>query len=238
VQPPGGYPPQTPPPAPAEWRPSRPGVVITVDRVFGVFSSSGTRSAGAPDVSETSVNFLGGSPTSSFNPFAVPLVTVNGIVGPGVTIGGGIGYASDSRKDGNGPDSKLEMSSFAVAPRIGGIIDLGSAASLWLRGGITYSSQKYVNTFVCSVSGTGANETCTQTQKTSVLDFSLDPVFILTPIPHLGILVGPTVDVALSGKEALELPTSFPTDPNAPATGDQDFRLSSFGLAAGVALFL
>jgi hypothetical protein len=206
--------------------------------VFGVFSASGTRSAGASDVSETTVNFLGGSPTSSFNPFAVPLVTLSGIFGPGVTVGGGLGYASDSRNDGAGPGSKLDMSSFAVAPRIGGIVDLGSAASLWLRGGLTYSSQKYVTTFVCSVSPTGADETCTQTQKTSALDFSLDPVFILTPIPHLGILVGPTVDIALSGKETLEVPTTVPTDPNAPAAPGDDFRLSSFGIAAGVALFL
>jgi hypothetical protein len=76
------------------------------------------------------------------------------------------------------------------------------------------------------------------TQTISALDLSLDPMFVFSPIPHLGFLVGPTVDAALRGNETLDQRPALISDPNVPPVYDRDFRLSSFGIAAGVALFL
>jgi hypothetical protein len=220
-------------------------VVIAVDRVFGLFLATGTRSAtqgsAEEDVSETTVNVLGGSPSSSYNPFAVPLLSVSGIVGSGITVGGGIGYASDSRKQGATIPVNVDMSTFAAAPRVGFVVDLGRVASLWLRGGLTYSAQKYVTSFGCGSPPTYADVTCTSTQTIKALDLSFDPVFVLSPVAHLGFLIGPTADVALSGSDEDEQrPSVTFTDPNSPVRGAdvRDLHLSSFGVAAGVALFL
>jgi hypothetical protein len=242
---PPSYPPHQAPtgqsasPQPAEWHPSQASVVVALDRVFGFYLSSGTRGVqenvpGSPDseFSGSTVNVIGGGPTGSSNPFAVTVVSLNGIVGPGVTFGGGIGYISDSRKDRPGVSS-TDWSAVVIAPRIGYVLDLGRTASLWFRGGLTYSSQKYIIGFACVSPDTGTTGTCSQASRISALDLSLDPMFVFAPIPHLGFLFGPTAEVALSGTESF-----VATDPSFPGTGDRDFRLSSFGFAAGVALFL
>jgi hypothetical protein len=168
----------------------------------------------------------------TFNPFSTPFASLDGVVGPGITFGGGIGYQGDHQelKDAQ----TVDLSAFVVAPRVGFIQEIGKVVSVWLRGGVTYSSQKAVTTqAVCPFSSCGPPTT----QAFSMLDLSVDPTFVFTPFPHLGILLGPTVDVALAGTETFE-PIVGNTDPNSPAiTPEREFRLSSFGAAASVALF-
>jgi hypothetical protein len=54
-------------------------------------------------------------------------------------------------------------------------------------------------------------------------------MFVLSPIPHVGIMFGPTIDVGLSGTRKLEPTNGEP---------DVDVKVSNFGLQAGIALML
>jgi hypothetical protein len=184
------------------------------------------------DLSGTSVNVLGGSPVGSFNPFSVPFVAAHGVVGSGLTFGGGIGYQTDSQKDGL---LTKDVSALSVAPRVGYIVDLGSVVSIWIRVGVTYSSQTTERSSECPPNTFCTPQSLKQTR--SMFDLSLDPMFVFSPLPHLGLLLGPTIDVALSGTED-NGPIITTTDPNSPPLGpERELRLSSFGVAAGVALF-
>lgn len=229
-------------PEQSEWHPSHPGVIVSVERAFGFYFSTGSReglgqrpvagSSADSDLSGTTANVLGGGPMGSFNPFSAPLVAVHGAVG-GFTFGGGIGYQADTQKSGL---LTTDLNALTVAPRVGYVVDLGSAVSVWIRAGVAYSSQTTERSWECQPGATS----CTQQslkQTSSLFDLSLDPMFVFSPIPHLGVLLGPTIDVALSGTQNDGPITTF-TDPNSPPLSpERELRLSSFGVAAGVALF-
>lgn len=227
-------PPVSPPaaePEPSEWAPSQPGVILSVERAFGVYGSSGGPSTGG--WSGSSINFLGGSPTGDFDPFSVPFVALYGVFGRGFTFGGGIGYQGASQKQ---TGTHNDLSAIVLAPRIG-FITSGKTVAIWLRGGLTYSSQRFEYSADC----TPGDSTCaaaSSKQTFSVIDASFDPMVVFTPIPRVGILVGPAIEIALSGKQSLDIPASAGVVSTTPSTGESDFRLSSFGVAAGLALFL
>src|SRR6185503_17112340 len=109
--------------------------------------SAGRAAVVESDLSGTTVNVLGGSPMGSFNPFSVPFVAVHGVVGGGFTFGGGIGYQTDTQKDGL---RTTDIDALVVAPRAGYILDLGSVVSVWIRGGVTYSAQSTEPTYDCA----------------------------------------------------------------------------------------
>jgi hypothetical protein len=219
-------------------------MILSVEDVLGVhfMSESLSASSGAAGVepsdsfTDTTVNFIGGNPTGSFNPFAVPFLMLSGVVRGGVTIGGGIGYGSDSRKQSSDSATTVDLDALVFAPRLGVVTRLGRSFSLWLRGGVTYSVQHINSSFGCVQAGLTPCAPQTSNQTDRAVDLSFDPMFVYTPIPHVGLLFGPAVEIGVSGAESVSYSGGGIGTSN--SSTDRDMKLSSFGVSAGVALFL
>jgi hypothetical protein len=168
---------------------------------------------------------------NAVNPYTMPMLTFHGVVAGGLTIGGGIGYASTSGKHDSVSSSGGTVSiddptrtAIAFAPRIGYLASFSPTFGIWAKGGITYFSQKSesppytdCSTGPCLTIGGGESSI-------NGVAIALDPMIVLSPVPHVGIIFGPTLDIGVSGTMA--------------QTGgaDRDLTLSNFGVAAGIAL--
>jgi hypothetical protein len=182
-------------------------------------------------LSGTSVNLLGGSQTGSIDPFGLASLSVHGVVGPGVTIGGGVGIQSDSGTEdaGTPTSSEITITTVAVSPRVGYILSATKSISVWFRGGITYSSMTFEQQSQCPPGAIICLGTVSST--ISLVALSLDPMLVIAPIPHVAFLVGPAFDFGLSGNQAT-------TVQGGSASSDRDRKASSYGVAAGLAVFL
>ena len=231
-------------------------VILSADRLFGVSSWSSTSSldfAGThaeAEASGTMVNVLwsntalgsgGGS-----NHFAMPRLSIDGFVAPNVTLGGSVGFISisgsakasvkstgspgtSSSSDRDFPDT----TAFIVSPRIGGVVMAGERVAFWLRGGITYfhSSSESTTTQPSGINGMTSVTTTTTSDGTAL---TIDPQIVILPADHVGLTIGPAIDVGLGGStetKTTPAPTSLASPPAA------DSKISSYGAAAGLLVF-
>ncbi len=163
--------------------------------------------------------------------FTVPRVGFDYVLFPNVTIGGDLvvfftlggnsstdttpnGGATTSNSVGN-PSSLV----LGLAPRGGYILRLTDLVSLWLRGGFSY--------YVANAKTTVGADTVTTSTNQFALD--LDPQFVVTPIPHLGVTLGLTADIPIAGGHSSE------TDTNGMSvTNSASSSILFFGLTAGL----
>jgi len=80
---------------------------------------------------------------------------------------------------------------FVVAPRLGVALPMGESTSLWLRGGLTYSKQKF------SLLGS--------TTMTFVMP-AADALLVLSPVEHFAFTLGALAEVSAYGKVKAEAP--------------------------------
>jgi hypothetical protein len=179
-----------------EWRPSDPGFILGVERLVGIYAMSTSGNAHAVTVLSLAGNT--GFPPS---PLTSPQLSAHGVVGSGLTLGGGISF---SRWD-PGTGSNDAWTAFTISPRIGFLVALSPSLAIWAKGGISFVSMSF------------GKDPITWTE------LSLDPVLAFFPIPHVGLLVGPAVDIGLSSSN------------NSSSTSS---KLSNYGVSAGLAVFL
>jgi hypothetical protein len=111
------------------------------------------------------------------------------------------------------------------APRVGIFLEATPTVAVWLRGGITRLA---VSSEIDDVDGfDGSSSKISSTL--SFWDLTLDPQLVISPIPHIGITLGVTLDIGLSGE--LERTVGSTTKTN-------DVTASSYGVTSGlVAMF-
>src|SRR6266542_3590419 len=205
-------------------------VIFSADRLFGVWSWNSTASTTAGtttaegEASGTMVNVLWGNSSTGagINVSAIPRLGVDAFIG-NLTLGGSLGFMSSSGSSkaiGAATSTDLpDASTFVISPRVGYAIALGEYVALWLRGGITYyssSADQAVDNGTVTVSASGSMLT-------------LDPQFVILPIPNAGITVGPVVEIGLGGSVEVQ-------SPNLP-TLSVDTTESTFGVGAGLLLY-
>jgi hypothetical protein len=253
-------PPQSPPPSPpadeetaqvdvpeeAPWAVRDSIFVVAGERLFGLSIVSSTAESGsssgvfgAPDDSEfsaTQLNLLYGNNSldavGNVNPYATPHLSIHGVVAGGLTLGGSIGFMTTSGEvetteedpfDGSTTTNRSDApdrSAFIIGPKIGYLVAANSTVAFWLRAGITYFS----------LAAEESEDGDTFEQSVNGISFSIDPMLVITPIPHVGLMLGPVIDVGLSGKVEAKATGSFSGDSEA------DFKFSNFGAAAGLAV--
>jgi hypothetical protein len=245
----GGAPSPTPEMAPAvtdaagTWKASNAKFIIAGERLFGIsavagsFTPQGDQSYSG---SATMVNLLWSNPSlnirgqSAVNPYAMPMLTFHGVIAGGLTLGGGLGYSTISgnheEPDPGGGGGKATIdeptrSVFTFAPRVGYLASLSPSFGIWAKGGITFASQAASAKNVCDGTGTCGDVTTTL----SGLALDLDPMLVFTPVPHVGILFGPVIDIGLSGTLSSE---------SGGNKVEEDLKISNFGAAAGIALLI
>lgn len=162
-------------------------LIITGERLFGY---SYTSTKGPQDSKNVDSNFSllvpsggGGDATA----YTGPSVGIHYPVIPQLTVGAQLGllYAGGSTKQGDVSKDKDSTFAFYLAPRVGYILGINPGAYIWLRGGVSYFN-----------ASTGDGD---QEFTRSGFGVTIDPMFVLTPVNHFGITLGPTVDLPLSG---------------------------------------
>jgi hypothetical protein len=193
-------------------------LVLGADRLFPLLSYTAI-SAGSGTTSSTqkntSISLLGGiGLAQSF--YNVPRLAFDYALTENVTIGGAVfAYItlSATQSSGSGTSSDLsKLTLVGVAPRMGYLLPLSSSVWLWPRAGITYDS-------LTSSPPTGSSSTINQ------FAANIDAMFVLSPVEHVGITLGPEVDVPISGSSSSGSGTS---------TDTSQFHV---GLTAGLAVW-
>ena len=98
----------------------------------------------------------------------------------GLSLGGALLYSDTNSVNPQQPPG----TTFGLAPRVGFAIPFNATVALWLRAGFTYLTE--------SISGGG-----------NLWQFSPggEAYFVITPVSHFGITIGPWVEVGVAGKE-------------------------------------
>jgi hypothetical protein len=209
-------------------------IMISAERLFGLtFPSVVTEDGDSHDKttqSRTNIALLFTPLSAVQSPYEIPRAAIDFNVASGFTVGGAIGFMSSTGKTKFEPamppprpdrdDATITM--FLFTPRIGYVLPLSPMFGFWPRAGITYYSISAENT------STG-NMPVTIKQTTNGFAVDIEPMFVITPVNHFGITVGPTVDLPLSGTRSV---TSTPADPTPPA--DDKVKYTSFGLNVGL----
>jgi hypothetical protein len=176
----------------------------------------------------TDVTFLGAGP-ESVNPFIFPRVAFDGMLSNGLTLGGSVSYFVTSGEsevpdvDGSGAIVKRESPTttvFSFSPRLGFLLQASEKVGIWLRGGVTRVSLTTERQQIFN------GEIFSTTETQTMLDVTLDPQLVISPVPHVGLLVGAAVDIGASG--TLEETSN--------GIKEQDgLTVSSYGVTAGLA---
>lgn len=207
---------------------------ISAERLMG-YSWTKTKSEGNFDPGDNDVEIEGSRTQfdllargSVDSPFVAPRLAFDYFVINGLSVGGSIAYYTyeedDPTQTTNGNSVDLDEESghgFLFAPRVGYLYMFSPVLGIWPRAGITYAS----GTTEVNDRNPGPGNADTEFNA-SVLDLSLEGMLVITPVPHGGFTVGPTVDIPLAGSGEVTIGDN---------SNDLDkVRITSIGIQAGV----
>jgi hypothetical protein len=216
--------------------------ILSADRLFGVHAWSvkseqnamGAAPASTNTLSGTDIDLLWGTGSGvtaagSANIYQIPRLAFDYVFGPGITVGGALGYlhrsGSLSTTMNNTTVSRDQPSAngFLVSPRGGYALELTPLLAIWLRAGISYFS----------LSDESTNNAGTTTTKHNLHGFSLglDPQLVITPVAHAGFMVGPIADIPLSGNFNTQQTGMMNT------SVDNTVKVANYGVSAGVLVY-
>lgn len=176
------------------------------------------------DTTRTQLDFLARGNVN--NPFVAPRIGFDYFVIDGLSIGGALAYYSSEYDGdetfGNNTDDidKETNSGWAIAPRVGYCFMFTEMIGLWPRGGFTYASGKE------ETDPANPPNAPDQQFEASVLDLTLEGMLVITPVPHAGFMVGPTLELPLSG--------SGETDVGGTKQDLDEIKITTIALQAGV----
>ena len=207
--------------------------VFGVERVTGVFWNSFKLETDTTTITSTGTDIaLFGNGVES-SPHSLPRLGLDYFVIEGFSLGGSLVYWRSSGETesetpaGSATTDNPTTSQFLIHPRVGYSFVIDETFAVWPRAGITYSNLSTEDTDTNPATGAEV----TQTTSISNLALSLDVPVVISPIENFAILIGPFVDLGVSGTFSIE------NDP-APAGGDppeQDSKLTTIGLSMGIA---
>jgi hypothetical protein len=224
-------------------------VIVGAERLTGVGAESVTQTQEEGGVEseqtvDTTTIALLGSGRGSLLPLGgslFPRIGVDGVLGPGVTLGGSLMYTRTSGEVENSvtvagetdtsKDDQPTISWLLLHPRVGYMAPLSPTFWIWPRGGITYSVTSLESENEAFINGVVTNQT-----RETTLTFTqatLELLFLASPLEGGAITSGAYADLPLGGESATEIDPRDPVDPEPEAL---DMSLVSYGLVAGVAL--
>ena len=149
----------------------------------------------------------GGTPSTT-----VPRLALDYFVAEGISVGGSLVFISSSGTQETGSQSAdlPTVTNFLISPRVGYAMQFDETFSFWPRAGITYISTKA--------------DSDADTESWHGLDLTVEGMFGISPFSHFAILVGPYLDLGLSGTATSE--------PQGGPSTDTDAKLTGFGLTS------
>jgi hypothetical protein len=215
---------------PDGWNAARSVFILSVESLAGaayyrqtLSHEEGSRTAEAT-VSGPSIGVFRGASSSDLA-LEQPRLAFDAVVQPGFTLGAAFGYSTYSASvdfETNVPAAPLpdvegsSVSCLLVQPRIGYLVPASSKVAVWLRGGAFFLR-------LTSESDSGGDE-----MDETAFGLVLDPMLVISPIEHVGLLFGPQLDFGLTG--------SVQSKSGGQDRPELDFTRSSYGVSAGLAL--
>jgi hypothetical protein len=184
---------------------------VGVERVFGLDYTSETTKAPGSTVEEkssyTSIALLGSLPTTMS---MLPRLNFDVFLGPGISLGGGLMYqhVSHSQPAAAGSTTSYDSSTgiYLFAPRVGFGIPINENFAIWPRLGLAYYYTKGETT----TTNAGVEQTSKNT--TGVWYTTLDAMLMISPVQHVAISVGPSLDVLIGGPTTTRDGVGTPSD--------------------------
>jgi hypothetical protein len=204
-------------------------LALSAERLFGVaWESEGTDESGTETTrSTTTVTLLSSRISGVIGNYSFSRVAADYFVSDGLSVGAALGYFNASghyERTSAGVTDESDTGSasgFVVAPRIGYAVMLTPTIGIWPKAGITYTS--------LSLEDADGNDAGSRRR----IAFSLDAPLVITPVPHAGLMIGPTLDYGVSGSDEEES-----TDTSgATTTNSIDVSTKAIGLHAGLFVY-
>jgi hypothetical protein len=219
-------------------------LILTADRLFPAFSYtsvSTTQTLNNATVTDTqsgtSLVLLAGTEPEVASVHTLPRVAFDFTVIDRLTLGGSVLLAfglsgKDKAETVAGPTTTTRevdapsRTIFGIGPRVGYILPFGQVGGIWLRGGLSFYSDR---TRSQTIVNNGA-VTRTDTDTKTLFSVDLDPQFVIVPIPHFFFHVGPLANITLTGSDKFER-----VDGNAPAVSQSnDLSVFHLGISTGL----
>lgn len=206
---------------------------ISAERLMG-YTWSKTKSEGTFDPGDQDTEFEGSRTQFDLlargnvdNPFVAPRLAFDYFVINGLSVGGAIAYYTyeedDPTQTTDGTSVDLDEQSgdgFLFAPRVGYLFMFSPMLGIWPRAGVTYASATN------KVNDRGPGPDNDLEVNANVFDLTLEGMLVITPVPHGGFTVGPTVEIPLAGSGEYTLGDN---------SNDLDkVRITSIGIQAGL----
>lgn len=154
----------------------------------------------------------------SFNPYVMSQLGFDYFVIDHLSLGAGFDYwhgSGTSERTGQPSRDLSDVSALRVIPRVGFGIMFTDVIGLWARGGLSY-----YNWNIEDRNGDQDSE--------HGFALTAEGLLVIAPINHVGIQLGPTFDIGLSGKGE-----NRPADPAEPTTS-HDVKRNQYGVMAGL----
>jgi hypothetical protein len=206
---------------------------IGAERMFGFVASSQTTTVETPvgevdtTVSRSQFALLGLNGNREISPYGHPRIGFDYFVIDRLSVGGNLIFRTSSGEtetEGGGAsetDDDASTTTFVFGPRAGYAFMFNDTIGIWPRAGFTF----YTNS-TTQESPTGDFE-----DDENGLALTLEGLFVIAPLPHVGFTVGPTFDIGLTGSyEETDPP------PN-PVSVESDRRVTDLALHAGVVVW-
>jgi hypothetical protein len=181
-------------------------VALSAERIFGFAHTSRTTTANGmdrPTVTTNGIsilgNPLGGLLSSSYT---APRLAFDGFVAGGLSLGASVTYfhATQTQPTGTGAsasESESSLSGLILAPRIGFAAHLSPTVSLWPRAGVTFL-KVWSDTTVAGMSRGSSSG--------NLFAATIELPLAVTLTERAAFLIGPTIDIGLSGDTTNEPP--------------------------------
>jgi hypothetical protein len=196
--------------------------VLSAERLFGLSFAQLTVdvSGPAPDFEVSSTNIGLGTNFGEYSPYVQPQFGFDVFVIDHLSVGVALSYwtASGEAEQGDQSEDLPDRALFRVTPRVGWGMMFTDIVGLWARGGLTY-----YNSSAEAESGTEVTQ--------NGLAITLEGLLMISPVDHVGIHLGPTFDIGISGEQELD-----PADPGSP-TVSSDETHRQFGAMAGLSVW-
>lgn len=201
---------------------------ITAEDLMGFYSETETVHPDTGNVSNTSTrfSFLFNTRADGAATFASPKLGLHYFIIPSLSLGGTLGFESRSGdvttqiRGVSTTTDKPSSTTFVFLPKVGYALMLNDILGFWFRGGPGVA-----------VDSSHPNNNDLPKVNTTFWLLSLDALFVVTPLPHVGFYVGPGFDFSFAGSASTTTNVGGGTQTTSVDTSYTRFSLG-FGMLA------
>lgn len=188
-------------------------LALSAERMFGAGFVWDTVDQGDDDETTTTFNVsaISNPLAANTSAYSFPRIGIDFFIIENISIGAALGFAYTNFDDDTGGPFD-HVTAYLAAPRIGYALMFSDGIGIWPRVGVTWVHYRFA--------GEGdVRDKATRFALTGEIPF------VIQPAEHVALLIGPTIDLGLTGSNKLE---------GGPVTSDVDVRTTELGIQFGL----